>query len=207
MAKQFWPFLRFVSPHFNTVTWHSIQLSTHPVGFNDGTSRNYDDNDVIFCPKIMSKHFWPTIPFCATVFTLSYDLALNFPQTQLVAMVAQAVGMATKTINFCKNNGQAILTPLPPGVTVSTPLHDSASNSPHTHSVAMVAQAVVMARMTSYFVRKTVSKLFWLLSLRCATVSTLSHDSASKSPQGQWISMVSQAVVMPTMTLYFVQKQ
>ena len=82
---------------FNTVTWLSIEFPTNPVGCYGGTSRRYGNNDVMFCPKTMAKRFFPPIPLCATVSTLSHDSALNSPQTQWVAMVAQAVAMATMT--------------------------------------------------------------------------------------------------------------
>ena len=82
---------------FNTVTWLSIEFPTNPVGCHGGTSRRYGNNDVMFCPKTMAKRFWPPIPLCATVSTLSHDSASNSPQTQWVAMVAQAVATATMT--------------------------------------------------------------------------------------------------------------
>ena len=85
---------------FNTATWLSIELSTYPVGCHGGTSRRYGNNDVMFCPKTMAKRFWPPIPHRATVSTLSHDSASNSPHTQWVAMVAQAVAMATMTSCF-----------------------------------------------------------------------------------------------------------
>ena len=69
----------------------------------------------------------------------------------------------------------------------------------------MVAQDVAMATITSYFVQKPWPSDFDLL-FPCATVSTLSHDSSSNSPQTQWVAMVAQAVAMTTMTSYIVQK-
>ena len=96
---------------FNTITWLSIEFPTDPVGCHGGTSRRYGNMDVMFCPKTMAKRFWPPIPLCATVSTLSHDSASNSPQTQRVAMVAQAVAMATMT---SQNHGQAILTPYSP---------------------------------------------------------------------------------------------
>ena len=205
--------------------------------------------------KTMAKRFWPPIPLCATVSTLSHDSALNSPQTQWVAMVAQAVAMATWTSCFVQKPWPSDFDPLFPFVppfqhchmtqhriphkpsglpwwhkpslwqqwrhqtmakrfwppiplcaTVSTLSHDSASNSPQTQWVAMVAQAVAMATVTSCFVQKTMAKRFWPPIPLCATVSTLSHDSASNSPQTQWVAMVAQAVAMATWTSCFVQK-
>ena len=70
----------------------------------------------------------------------------------------------------------------------------------------MVAQAVAMATMTSCFVQKPWPSDFDPPIPLCATVSTLSHDSASNSPQTQRVAMVAQAVAMATMTSCFVQK-
>ena len=76
-----------------------------------------------------------------------------------------------------------------------TPPHDSSSNSPRTQWVAMVSPAVTMVTMTSYFVQKPWPGDFdplIPLSL-CATVSTLSHDSASNCPRTQWVAMLAAA--------------
>ena len=58
-----------------------------------------------------------------------------------------------KRFILCKNGKQASLTSIPFRVTISTLWHVSVSKSPHTQWVVMVAQAAVMATMTSYFVR------------------------------------------------------
>ena len=56
------------------------------------------------------------------------------------------------------------------------------------------------------FCPESVSKQFWSPIPRCATVSNLSHDSASNFRQTQWVFMVAQTVIMATMTPNFVQK-
>ena len=51
-----------------------------------------------------------------------------------------------------------------------------------------------------------ISKQFWPLILSCNTVSILSNDSASSSPQTQRVVIVAQVVFMATMTTYYVRK-
>ena len=207
MAKRFWPPIPLCATVSTLSHDYSIQFPTNPVGSHGGTSRRYGNNDVMFCPKTMAKRFWPPIPLCATVSTLSYDSASNSPQTQWVAMVAQAVAMATMTSCFVQKPWPSDFDPLFSFVpTVSTLSHDSASNSPQTQWVAMVGQARRYGNNDVMFCPKTMAKRFWPPIPLCATVSTLSHDSASSSPQTQWVAMVAQAVAMATMTSCFVQK-
>ena len=66
--------------------------------------------------KTMAKRFWPPIPLCATVSTLSHDSASNSPHTQWVAMVAQAVTMATTTSCFVQKPWPSNFDPLFPFV-------------------------------------------------------------------------------------------
>ena len=85
-----------LSHNFNIVTWLSIEFSIHLVGCHGGTS--HGNNDVLFCPKNMAKWwFWPLYPLFARVSTLSHDPSSNSTQIQWVAIVAQAVVMATIT--------------------------------------------------------------------------------------------------------------
>ena len=54
-----------------------------------------------------------------------------------------------------------------------TPPHDSSSNFPRTQWVAMVAQAVAMATMTSYFVQKPWPSNFDPYSPLCHNFNTI----------------------------------
>ena len=85
---------------FNSVTFLSIKVSTHPVGCHGGASRPYGNNDVLFFPKSVSRQFWPSISRWTTVSTLSHNSSSNFPQTHWVAMVAKAVAIAKMTSYF-----------------------------------------------------------------------------------------------------------
>ena len=243
---------------FNTVTWLSIEFPTNPVGCHGGTSRRYGNNDVMFCPKTMAKRFWPPIPLCATVSTLSHDSASNSLQTQWVAMVAQAVAMATWTSCFVQKPWPSDFDPLFPFVPPFQHCHMTQHRIPHKPSGLpwwhkpslwqqwrhVLSKNHGQAILTPYsplchrfntvtwlsiefftnpvgchggtsrrygnndvmFCPKTMAKRFWPPIPLCATVSTLSHDSASNSLQTQWVVMVAQAVAMATMTSCLVEK-
>ena len=188
---------------FNTVTWLSIKFPTNPAGCHGGTSRRYGNMDVMFCPKTMAKRFWPPIPLCATISTLSHDSASNSPQTQRVAMVAQAVAMATWTSCFVQKPWPSDFDPLFPFVPPFQHCHMTQHRIPHKPSGLPWWHKPSLWQQWRH---KTMAKRFWPPIPLCATVSTLSHDSASNSPQTQWVAMVAQAVAMATMTSCFVQK-
>ena len=103
-------------------------------------------------------------------------------------------------------NGQTSLPFIPLSTKVLTHPHSSSSIFAQTQWVAVVAQTVAMATMTSNFLPKSWPKKIWPPIPRCATVSTLSHDAALYSKQTQWVAMVAQAVAMATMMSSFVQK-
>ena len=99
MAEQFWPIFPFVSSYQHC---HSTKHQT--VHKSSGLSWWYKQLLWQKCrhifPQTISKQFWPSIPFCATVSTLSHNWASNSPQTQWVVVKAQAVAMARKRSYF-----------------------------------------------------------------------------------------------------------
>ena len=72
--------------------------------------------DIIFCPKTITKRFLPTISACDIVLTLSHDTASNSPQIQRVAMVAQAIAIATMTLILVQKRWPSNFDPLFPFV-------------------------------------------------------------------------------------------
>ena len=144
----------------------------------------------------MAKQFWPLFPLCATVLTFFHDSASISPQTQWVAMVSQSVVWQQWRYILPKNQARAILTSYSPCFTISALSQDPASNSSRRYGSNDII-----------FFLKNISKQFWLTILCCATISTLSHDAVLSFPKNQWVAMVAQAVALPKMTLYFVQKR
>ena len=134
---------------------------------------------------ILSKNhgqgFSTPIPFCATISTLSHDPVSNSPQTNRVARVAQAVATATMTSYFVQkprpSNFDLLFFFVPPfqhcHVTQHQILHKSI-RLPRWHKPSLFQQ-------WRYVFSKTMAKQFWSRIPLCATVSTLSHDSALTS--------------------------
>ena len=179
---------------FNTVTWLSIEFPTNPVGSHGGTSRRYGNNDVI---KPWPSDSCPPIPLCATVSTLSHDSTSNSPQTQWVAMVAQAVATATMTSCFVQKPWPSDFSPLFPFVPPFQHCHMTQHRIPHKSSGLPWWHKPSLRQQWRH---KSMAKQFCPPIPLCATVSTMSHDSALNSPQTQWVAMVAQAVAMATVT-------
>ena len=154
----------------------------------------------------MAMRFWLSILFCASVPTLSHDSAENSPQTQRVAMVAEAVAMATLTINFVQKRCPSKFGPLLPRVSPFQRRHMTQHRTLHTHSGLSLGASCRYGN--NYFIScpKLIFKQVSPVIYRCATVSTLSHDSALNFLQTQWVSKVAQPVAMMKLTSNFVQK-
>ena len=184
---------------FNTVTWLSIEFSTHPVGCHGGTSRRYGNNDVI---KPWPSDFDPLFPFVPPFqhCHITQHRILHTP-SGLPWWHKPSLWQQWRHV-LSKNHGQAILTPYSPlcqrfntvtWLSIEFPTHPVGC---HGGTSRRYGNNDVM------FCPKTMAKRFWPPIPLCATISTPSHDSASNSPHTQWVAMVAQAVAMTTICLF-----
>ena len=202
MPKQFWlPIPLCINYHFNTVTWISIELSTHPVGCHGGTRRRYGKNDVIFCPKTTSSQIWLPILHSAIVLTLLHGSTLNFPQSQWVVMVPQADVMTTMTSYLVQNSFSSNFEPLFSVVPPFQYCHMIQHQILYKPSGCHYGTSHRYDNNDVIICPKTMSNHFLPPFPFCATVFTLSHDLATISPQSLWVTMVAKAVAMAAMTM------
>ena len=178
---------------FNTLTWLSIDFSKNPIRCHGGTNRRLD-NDVYFVQKPWPNGFTSYSPLCHHFNTVTW-LSIELSTSTMGCNGGTIRRNDDNDIIFCPNLiFKQIWPPVPRCATVSTLSYDSTSNFPKTQWVAVVAEVVIIATMTSYFVRNHGQAILTPFTL-CVTVSTLSHDSSSNFPHTQWVLMLAQAVV------------